>query len=356
MRVLITGICGFVGSRLALTLREQAEGFSVFGVDNLARKGSELNRQALAAEGIEVIHGDVRCASDVSALPSADWVIDAAGNPSVLAGMEGKSSPRQLLETNLGGTVEMLEYCRRHGAGLVLLSTSRVYSIPALASLPLREEDAAFVLDCSRPLPAGVTAEGVGPEFTTAAPISLYGASKVASEVLALEYGSVFELPVWVNRCGVIAGAGQFGVADQGVLAYWINAHLRRCPLRYIGFNGIGYQSRDAFHPRDLAGLVLRQIRCGRKGGVRLYAAGGGAQRLFSLARLTAWCDERFGKWEISADSRSRPFDIPWFVTDFTLTARDFGWAPEHSLGDILEEIAAHAEREPGWLSLSGAL
>ena len=206
----------------------------------------------------------------------ADWVIDAAANPSVLAGVDGKSSPLQLLESNLWGTVGILEYCRQHKAGLVLLSSSRVYSTHALAGLPMREESAGFVLDAAQPLPPGVSAEGIGPNFSTAAPVSLYGSTKLASELLALEYGYTFQFPVWINRCGVLAGAGQFGMADQGILAYWLNAHLRKRPLRYIGFNGKGYQSRDALASPRLAALVMRQIRTSRADGTRLYTVGGG--------------------------------------------------------------------------------
>jgi CDP-paratose 2-epimerase len=356
MRVLVTGICGFVGSSIAFALRELGDNFTIFGVDNLVRRGSERNRSLLLDQGIQVYHGDIRISSDIALLPRADWVIDAAANPSVLAGVDGKSSPLQLLESNLWGTVGILEYCRQHEAGLVLLSSSRVYSIHALAGLPMREEAAAFVLDSTPSLPPGVSLEGVEPDFSTAAPVSLYGSTKLASELLALEYGCSFQFPVWVNRCGVLAGAGQFGTADQGILTYWLNAHLRKRPLRYIGFNGKGYQSRDALHPRDLAALVMRQIRTPRVGGTRLYTVGGGNARLFSLARLTAWCDTRFGRHEIGVDSASRPFDIPWFVTDSALAAKEFDWAPEFSLEQILDEIAHHAEEHSDWLSISGAL
>ena len=103
-------------------------------------------------------------------------------------------------------------------------------------------------------------------EFSTAAPVSLYGSTKLASEVVALEYGAAFDFPVWINRCGVLAGAGQFGTPEQGIFAYWVNAHLRRRPLRYIGFDGTGYQVRDAFHPRDLAALLVAQMRTARVG------------------------------------------------------------------------------------------
>ena len=102
MKVLITGICGFVGSALARRIKAAKLEVEVFGVDNLMRSGSEANRN-LARDGIRVIHGDIRCASDVENLAAADWVIDAAANPSVLAGFDKRSSTRQLIEHNLFG-------------------------------------------------------------------------------------------------------------------------------------------------------------------------------------------------------------------------------------------------------------
>jgi CDP-paratose 2-epimerase len=355
MRVLITGICGFVGSRIALELQRLVSGIAITGIDNLSRAGSELNRAALRGRGIDVRHGDIRLRSDFDTLPRVDWVIDAAANPRVMAGIDGQSSPRQVIENNLQGTVEILEYCRAHGAGLVLLSTSRVYSIAALVAAPLKVERSAFTIDTSQSMPAGLSGRGVAEGFSTSPPVSLYGATKLASEVLALEYAETLGLPVWINRCGILAGAGQFGVADQGILAYWINAHLRRRPLRYTGFDGSGVQSRDALHPRDLTALVLQQMRSGRSKGNRLYVASGGVDRVFSLAQLTAWCDARFGAHGVERDATPRPLDIPWFAGDSTMARSDFGWTPQVALDAILDEIAEHAQANPNWMTISGA-
>ncbi len=354
MRLLITGVCGFVGSALAEALLERNAGLEVIGIDNLQRPGSETNRGRLRTMGVRVVHGDLRAASDVESLPPADWVIDAAANPSVLAGVLGNGSSRQLFEHNLASLGNVLEYCKQHRAGLVVLSSSRVYSIPVLASLPLQICGDAFQLDPSGPLPPGVSEQGIGVSFSTASPISLYGATKLACEVMAQEFGEAFGFPVWVNRCGVLAGAGQFGTPDQGIFAYWLNAHLRRRPLRYIGFGGSGRQVRDAFHPRDLAALLDAQMACGRIGGRRLYVAGGGPANAMSLARLTAWCNARFAPHTPHADPRERPYDIPWMVMDSSAARDDFGWAPRTALPELLEEIAAHAERNPDWLERSG--
>src|SRR6516165_3871198 len=132
MRILITGVCGFVGSALAECLLERVEGLRVSGLDNLTRPGAETNRLRLARLGVEFIHGDLRSASDFAGLPACDWVIDAAANPSVLAGLSGAGSSRRLFEHNVSALGNVLEYCREHQAGLLLLSSSRVYSIPAL--------------------------------------------------------------------------------------------------------------------------------------------------------------------------------------------------------------------------------
>src|SRR5689334_2954525 len=137
MRILITGVCGFAGSSLAECLLERGEGLRLTGIDNLMRPGTETNRSRIERLGVEFIHGDLRSASDIAGLPACDWVIDAAANPSVLAGLAGGASSRQLFEHNLAAFGNVLEYCREHKAGLLLLSSSRVYSIPALVKIPL---------------------------------------------------------------------------------------------------------------------------------------------------------------------------------------------------------------------------
>jgi CDP-paratose 2-epimerase len=350
VKILITGIAGFVGSTLALKLRER--GFAVSGIDNLMRPGSETNRARLIANGVAFVHGDIRAASDWETLPPADWVIDAAANPSVLAGVQGAFSSRQLLEHNLSSLLNVLEYCKTRQAGLILLSSSRVYSIPALVSLPLVAQKETFTLDISRPLPMGVSARGIGVDFSTRPPVSLYGSTKLASESLALEYGEAFGFPVWVNRCGVLAGAGQFGTPDQGIFAYWVNAHRNRWPLRYIGFEGTGHQVRDALHPHDLADLIEKQMRSGRSGG--LYVAGGGPENAWSLKHLNRWCDERFGAHTPRPDPAPRLYDVPWVAMDSSDAMRDFDWRPAMNIEAIVNEIAEHSLRHPDWLGVSG--
>jgi len=359
-KLLLTGACGFVGSTLALELRRVLPDLEIIGIDNLSRKGSEGNVPKIQESGIRFQVGDIRNPADLDKLPAVDWVIDCAANPSVLAGVDGKSSSFEVMDHNLIGTLQLLEYCKKHKAGFILLSTSRVYSIAALSAIPVEEVKGAFRPETalhaqSSALHAdSVTPEGVTESFSTRPPLSLYGMSKLCSENLALEYGETFRFPVWINRCGVLAGAGQFGRADQGIFAYWINSWQRKKPLKYIGFGGQGFQVRDALHPRDLVPLLILQMNDPLRKVEKIQNLAGGAANSISLKQLSDWCEKRFGPHRVLSDPEPRPFDLPWMVLDATLARQQWGWRMETPLDLILEEIAVHAEAHPDWLEISG--
>jgi CDP-paratose 2-epimerase len=360
--ILITGICGFVGSTLAKELIKA--GHTVIGIDNLIRPGSQLNVAPLKALGIEVLNGDIRYEADLESIPKVDWVLDCAANASVLAGVDGKTSSRELVDHNLLGTINLLEYCQKHQAGFILLSTSRVYSIAPLTQLKLKVEDKAGknrYTPNQEPRTKNqelLTQNGLTEAFPTTAPISLYGATKLTSEQLALEYGYTYDFPVWINRCGVMAGAGQFGHPAQGIFAYWIHSFAEGKPLKYIGFDGQGRQVRDCLHPRDLLPLLEKQFATRNQQATkpRVVNCAGGAQNSMSLAELTAWCNERFNmSVEPRHDPQDRPFDIPWMVLDSSLAHKTWNWAPQTSVTEVCEEIAQFAEKNPNWLGISEA-
>lgn len=369
MNILITGICGFVGSEIATALLSSQTSLNIVGIDNFSRNGAWLNRDKLTHQGVRVIHGDIRNEADLEALGPFDWIIDAAANPSVLAGVDGKSSSRQLIDNNLGGTINLLEACKRWGAGFILLSTSRVYSIPPLSNLDVEIQEYAYVPASKDTMIPGLSASGITEEFSTVAPVSLYGASKLTSEMLALEYGMTFDFPVWINRCGVMAGAGQFGKPDQGIFAFWIHSWREEKPLKYIGFDGLGHQVRDCLHPRDLAPLLLKQMGKGRANNQhqatpQVINLSGGADSAMSLRQLSDWCNERFPSSltmnslpqsadDIEGELPVRPFDLPWVVLDHSLATETWDWEPQSSVFSIFEEIAAFADANPGWLSIS---
>ena len=167
-----------------------------------------------------------------------------------------------------------------------------------------------------------------------------------------MEYGAAFDFPVWIDRCGVLAGAGQFGRPDQGIFSFWINSWLRHRPLKYIGFNGRGGQVRDCLDPRDLLPLLHQQMHAS-SAQHRICNVGGGVANSMSLAQLSAWCTDRFGPREVAADPTARPFDIPWMVLDSTRATEEWNWRSQLQLKSVLKEIADHAESHPDWLEVS---
>lgn len=324
----------------------------LIGLDNLSRRGSELNLQYFEDLNIQFIQGDIRCPSDLHNLPTVDWVIDCAANPSVLAGTDKGTSSRQVMEHNLLGTINLLEYCKQKGSGFILLSTSRVYSASQLAKLPVTEKDDCYVIaDPSKQ--KGVTVKGINEDFSTTPPLSLYGTTKLASEIIILEYANSFDFPVWINRCGVLAGAGQFGKADQGIFSYWIHSFREKKPLKYIGFGGTGLQVRDALHPKDLVPLLIKQMEEPDRKVPKIMNLGGGLENSISLKQLSDWSEECFGPNNIFTSEEERPMDAPWIVMDSTLARESWNWEPSTSLNEILNEIAMHAEKNPDWLHVS---
>ena len=356
MKIVITGICGFAGSVIARGLLEHLSDVEIIGIDSLIRKGSETNLEPLRALGIDVRVGDIRNQDEIDSLPPSDWVLDCAANPSVLAGVDGQTSATELLDHNLGGTIHLLEYCRKNKAGFILLSTSRVYSIPPLANLKVDVVNNGFVPVISSSdsalAPPTLSLSGLTEKFSTEPPISLYGSSKKCSELLALEYGMTFDFPIRINRCGVLAGAGQFGKADQGIFSFWIHSWARRRPLRYIGFDGMGHQVRDCLHPRDIVPLLISQMGDPGRSVEPILNVSGGVESAMSLAQLSAWCTERQGSHQVDADINPRPFDIPWMVLDSSAINSAWNWKPQTPMSAILEEIALHTERHPEWLDL----
>jgi CDP-paratose 2-epimerase len=317
MKILITGAAGFVGYTMVRYFKQLDCAF---------------------------FHGDIRSKEDVDDLPKVDWIVDCAANPSVLAGLQGGSYG--LVNNNLIGTIYLLEKCKRDNAGFIMLSTSRVYSINELNKIPLTETQNSFVINSKAAFPQGFSALGVAEEFRTKAPISLYGSTKLASEVLALEYHHTFGFPVWINRCGVIAGPGQFGKIDQGIFSFWIYQYLLDRPLSYIGFGGEGRQARDFFHPYDLFTMVKMQIEQPDKPVERLMNIGGGVKNTCSLAQLDAFCKQQFrSEKKINSIAENRSFDIPLYVSDYSLAEKDWGWKPTISGEEILNEIVNYAQQ-----------
>lgn len=338
MRILITGGAGFVGASLALAFRAASQVNEVVAFDNLRRRGAEGNLLILRRAGVSFIHGDVRAPADLEDVPgNFDLLIEASAEPSVLAGVQG--SPSYVLETNLVGMLHCLEFARRRGAAVLFLSTSRVYSIEPLRTVRLMEGLSRLELAADQMWP-GVSPAGISEEFPVHLPRSFYGASKLASEYVLQEYVQTYGLKAVINRCGVIAGPGQFGKVDQGVFTLWVAHHYFRRPLRYTGFGGAGKQVRDLLDPGDLFTLIQRQVRDMEQWRGETYNVGGGAQGSVSLQEFTCLCQAVTGHAvTLEADEATSPVDIPWYVSDFRKARETFAWEPRTSPEGIVSRI-----------------
>ncbi len=340
-KVLVTGGAGFVGSHLALDLKRDRPDAAVIAFDNLKRRGSELALTRLHAGGVEFRHGDIRSAADLADAGPFDLLLECSAEPSVHAGYDG--SPAYVIDTNLVGTLHCLEAARRHRADVVFMSTSRVYPIGALRDLPLREAATRMVLPEGAGGP-GWSAAGITTAFPLAGTRSLYGATKLASELILAEYGALYGLRCVVNRCGVIAGPWQMGKVDQGFFVLWAARHLFGGKLAYTGFSGRGLQVRDVLHVADLGDLLRVQLRDLDRHAGKTYNVGGGAARSVSLGELTKLCAARVpesAKLAIDSDPSTRAADIPYYVTDNACVTAATGWAPRRSLPALLDEVFA---------------
>jgi len=337
-RVLVTGGAGFVGARLALGWKEAFPQAEVIALDNLKRRGSELALARLRAGGVAFVHGDIRSFEDLETVGPVDLMIECSAEPSVHAGYG--QSPQFLINTNLLGLANCLEHLRRTGGDLVFLSSSRVYPIAPLRDLPLVRDADRMIVSPGRS-GIGWSPEGIGEEFPLRGARSLYGATKLAGELLIEEYRAVYGLRAFINRCGVIAGPWQMGKVDQGFVVLWMARHMYGGTLSYTGFGGDGLQVRDILHVDDLLELLLLQARSWDRMDGGVFNVGGGIDRSSSLVELTRSCAQVSGRSiEVSRVPGTRPADIPWYVTDCTLVARTLDWAPTRNVARTLDDIA----------------
>src|SRR5262245_35916233 len=189
MRVLVTGGCGFVGASVCLALASRHPDWELVALDNLRRRGSELNLPRLREAGVRFIHGDVRERDDVAAAGEFDALVEASAEPSVLAGLEGGLD--YLVGSNFLGAFNCLQACRRVGAQLIFLSTSRVYPVAALRALAYRETETRLELAREQPVP-GASGAGISEEFPLTGARTFYGTTKLAAELLVAEYADSF--------------------------------------------------------------------------------------------------------------------------------------------------------------------
>lgn len=336
MRILITGGAGFVGANLAVGLKKRHESIQITALDNLKRRGSELNIKRLTDSGVRFVHGDVRSYEDLASVGKVDTIIECSAEPSVLAGYN--ESPRYLIDTNLVGAVNCLELARNTGADFIFLSTSRVYPIDKMNQIPFEEKATRFTFSSGQKLP-GVSENGISENFPKEGVRSLYGSTKLAAELLLQEYVHAYKLKGVINRCGVIAGPWQMGKIDQGFVSLWALSHFFKKGLDYIGFEGTGKQVRDVVHVDDMVDLVDTQLGdIGRISG-EIYNIGGGRENTVSLLELTDMCRNVSGnKINIGKINENREADIRIYVTDYSKAGNTLNWKPARTVEKTVED------------------
>lgn len=337
--ILITGGAGFVGSNLAVFLKRKHPSLRVIALDNLRRRGSELNIKRLKQNKVEFVHGDIRNPEDLELTTKIDLLIECSAEPSVLAGYG--ESPEYVINSNLVGTLNCLEMARRNKADIIFLSTSRVYPYNAINNIKTAERETRFEWDRrqDRHIP-GWSKDGIDVGFPLNGPKSMYGATKLCSEIMLLEYINMYGIRGVINRCGVIAGPWQFGKVDQGVFTLWMLSHYFKKPLKYIGFGGKGKQVRDLLHIDDLFDLIELQLTSIDKINGEIYNVGGGKDISLSLLEATRICSDITGnKIEIKSEPKTRPADVTIFITDNQKIYNALNWKPKRNSVKILEDI-----------------
>src|SRR3989338_10344661 len=185
--LLITGGAGFIGTNLAVSFKNKYPKLRVIALDNLKRRGSEMNLGRLKKSGVEFIHGDIRNPEDLNLNKRIDLLLECSAEPSVLAGYG--ENPLYVINTNLIGTINCLELARKNNSDVIFLSTSRVYPYDAVNSIKTIETDTRFewAEKQGRDI-QGWSNDGIGVDFLLIGPKSMYGATKLCSEIILQEY------------------------------------------------------------------------------------------------------------------------------------------------------------------------
>jgi CDP-paratose 2-epimerase len=337
--VLVTGGAGFIGAHIALQLARHAPGAAIVALDNLRRRGSELNVARLRDGGVEFVHGDVRNPDDLS-LPgrTVTLLIECSAEPSVAV---AERAPGYAIQTNLIGTINCLELARQHRADVLFLSTSRVYPIAALNAVRFVEQETRFAVAAEQ-AQAGISEAGVREDFSLDGVRSIYGATKLASELLLHEYGASYGLRYVIDRLGVVAGPGQWGTGEQGVFTYWMARHYFGGELTYRGWGGTGKQVRDLLHVDDVWHLVRQQLERWDQVQGGTYNAGGGAAGSLSLCEATRLCQDIAGRrLPVGTLAHTDPFDVRIYQTDHCAVTEATGWQPSRDPATILSDTFA---------------
>ena len=327
MKILITGGCGFVGVNLALYLKKK--NFKIYSLDNIVRSGSEYNLKLLKKNKIKNYKIDITNYNKIKKLPKFDLVIDCCAEAAVEI---SKVKIDKVFNTNLIGTLNILKKVKKDNSKIIFLSTSRVY--------PIKETNNNLK---SKIIKSKLKIDKLfNEQNSTKGPKTIYGLTKLSSEMLIEEFSYAFGLKYIINRCGVISGPLQFGKQDQGFISLWVWKHLNKNKMKYIGYGGYGHQVRDVLHIDDLNKLIYLQINKFNKIYNKLFTVGGSKKSYTSLIQLTKICENLTNnKIKFSKISKTSIYDIPYYITDNNLITRTYNWKPKKNIKDIVYDVFA---------------
>jgi CDP-paratose 2-epimerase len=332
MKWIITGVAGFIGSNTAA--RVLAGGDEVIGLDNLSRAGAELNLEwlrTLSDSSFEFVQDDVRDAAAVEQLvrkhSDAAVMLHLAGQVAVTTSVE---RPRDDFEANAIGTFNVCEAVRLAAPDALLLyaSTNKVYG-GELGALELQNGRWASVDH-----PVGISEEQ---------PIDLhspYACSKGTGDLYVHDYARIFGLKTVSLRQSCIYGPRQFGIEDQGWVAWLTIAALTKTVFTIFGD---GRQVRDILYVDDLVDLYVACANAPEAVSGHALNIGGGPANILSLLELVQWLERRLGRSLEYVYDDGRPGDQKYFVSDIRRTHEVIGWEPKVSVEAGLERLA-------GWL------
>ena len=322
MKILITGGCGFVGSNLALFLKKK--GFSVHTLDNLTRKGSTYNSNLLKKQKIKNYKINISNIKKIKSLPKYDLILDCCAEAAVEI---SKNDFDKVINTNLIGTINILKKSKNDKSKIIFISSSRIYPLEEMNKI-IKNKNLKSKIKISKMF--SEKDKIIGPK-------TIYGLTKLCSEMLIEEFSYAYQLKYLINRCGVISGPLQFGKQDQGFVSLWIWRHLNKKKLSYIGYGGYGNQIRDVLHIDDLSELILLQIKNINKINNKLFTVGGSKTSYTSLSQLTKLCQKITGnKIKMGKVSKTSSYDIPYYLSDNTHVSNTYRWKPKRNINQVV--------------------
>lgn len=325
---LVTGGAGFIGSNYVHRLLKRGETVTIF--DNLSRAGAPRNldwlKKEFGANAFEVVVGDVRDADRIAeAARGADVIVHLAGQVAVTTSV---TNPRNDFEVNALGTFNVLEAARSSGRNPIFLyaSTNKVYG---------GMDDVEVVEDATRWHYKDLTYGA--PETQPLDFHSPYGCSKGTGDQYVRDYFRIYDLPTVVLRQSCIYGPRQFGIEDQGWLAWMIIAAVTG---RQITIYGDGKQVRDVLHVEDLMDAYDAAVANIHVAKGQVYNMGGGVNNVLAIwAEFGPMIENLLGKKVEVARGDWRPGDQRVFYADYRKAERELGWKPKISLEEGIERL-----------------